>query len=95
MLRCASVAVLASLGCTTPRALWIGGDVHLGNGDAARLREVATALRPAVGVVNLEGPIGAEAEAASLPDGGTLRLVNGPRAALWMFMELTFAWLVS
>ena len=74
--------LVAGGGCATPRQLWFGGDVHLGTGGAQRLRAVADALAPARGVVNLEGPIGSEAEASASPEAGErLVLVNGPRTA--------------
>ena len=69
--------VVACAGCATPRQLWFGGDVHLGQGGAERLRAVSEALSPARGVVNLEGPIGREPESAGV-DGG-VRLSNGPQ----------------
>src|SRR5437868_539236 len=38
--------------------LWFGGDLNLGkNGDAV-LAPLATALKPAQGIINFEGPIG-------------------------------------
>ncbi len=85
MRRVLAAGLLTALaGCAAPRQLWFGGDVHLGNGGAERLRGVAAALAPARGVVNLEGPIGtqAEAEASGVSEGAAVvKLVNGPGAA--------------
>lgn len=87
----AVVAALLACGCSPgssdsksgPRAeLWFGGDVHLGPGGKRALAPLAAAMRPAGGIVNLEGPIDPRGE----PDGvirepGAIRLFNGPGAA--------------
>lgn len=68
--------VLLLAGCAAPRAIWIGGDVHLGVDGAERLRPVSDAMAGAVGIVNLEGPIGTQAQAR---DSSAALLVNGPQ----------------
>lgn len=41
-----------------PVELWLGGDVHVGNGEGTGLSPLAPMLEHAYGIVNLEGPIG-------------------------------------
>ena len=76
MRRCVGLALLLTSACAAPRALWFGGDVHLGLGGAERLAAVQLAMGPAVGVVNLEGPIGTEAAARVASEAA---LINGPQ----------------
>ncbi len=73
-----AVWLLLLAGCAAPRALWIGGDVHLGTDGVERLAALRDAMAPAVGVVNLEGPMGS-AQAAQASSAQVL--INGPRAA--------------
>lgn len=61
--------------------LWLVGDVHLGAGGAELLRPLAAAMSPALGVVNLEGPIDPRGAAGAVREPGSLRLFNGPGAA--------------
>lgn len=62
--------------------LWFGGDVHLGPGGKRALAPLAAAMRPAAGIVNLEGPIDPRGEqGGALREGETIRLFNGPAAA--------------
>lgn len=77
MRRCVGFALLLTSACAAPRALWFGGDVHLGVGGAERLAAVHAAMGPAVGVVNLEGPIGTEHAARAASEAA---LINGPQA---------------
>ncbi len=68
-------------GAAPPPALelWLVGDVHLGAGDDAVLGPLGAAMAPALGVVNLEGPIDPRAPASGTIRGpGELRLLNGP-----------------
>ena len=76
--RLAVCLVLLTTACASPRAIWIGGDVHLGTGGAERLQAISAAMHPAIGIVNLEGPIGTEAQAGSAT---AQQLVNGPQTA--------------
>lgn len=76
-------AVLVLSGCAArpggearPAALWLGGDVHLGAGDGAALAPLPALVHGEPVVVNLEGPLGADAETSS-----AARLVNAPSAA--------------
>ena len=55
--------------------LWLGGDVHLGAGGVDVLAPLASELAGAVGIVNLEGPVGPGAGKSSAE-----RLVNDARA---------------
>jgi poly-gamma-glutamate capsule biosynthesis protein CapA/YwtB (metallophosphatase superfamily) len=80
MRRMAAVAVALALGFgpsrpaeTGPVELWIGGDVHLGSGSAGALHPLAAELAGAVGIVNLEGPVGEVP-----PREGGERLINAP-----------------
>lgn len=57
-------------------ALWFGGDVHLGAGDGTALAALPALVHGEPVVVNLEGPLGADAERSSAS-----RLVNAPGAA--------------
>jgi poly-gamma-glutamate capsule biosynthesis protein CapA/YwtB (metallophosphatase superfamily) len=68
--------------CASPRALWIGGDVHLGTGGAERLHPIDLAMSPAVGIVNLEGPIGTTEQAAA---SDAHKLVNGPQTGTALY----------
>lgn len=62
-----------------PMALFVGGDVHLGHGRSAPLFEgLEETLGDRVGVVNLEGPVGAEPAAS--PDPKIVRLANAADA---------------
>ena len=62
--------------------LWIAGDVHLGGGGADRIAALAAAMPAgAIGVVNLEGPIGGAGEWTEVGDPARPRLVNGPGTA--------------
>lgn len=54
-------------------SLWLGGDVHLGDGPAVLFTALPQLLRGAVGVINLEGPVGPPPAAD-----GRLRLHNHP-----------------
>lgn len=72
------IAGLTTLGACArepepPRALWIGGDVHLGARRHDVLGPLARELAPAAGFVNLEGPI----VSVPRPD---LPVANGARA---------------
>jgi poly-gamma-glutamate capsule biosynthesis protein CapA/YwtB (metallophosphatase superfamily) len=72
----AAAVIAACSGSAAPEArteVWLGGDVHLGAGDA--LGGVGALAAGAWGIVNLEGPIGAGAAESSAE-----RLVNGPAA---------------
>ncbi len=73
-----ALALMSVAACAAPRAIWIGGDVHLGNGGPGRLAAIAMAMQPAVGVVNLEGPIGSMEQAR---EANASLLVNGPGTA--------------
>lgn len=78
-----ALLVLPALGCgeAPPPVveLWFAGDVHLGGGGADVLRPLGAAMAPALGVVNLEGPIDPRAPASGTLRGpGALRLLNGP-----------------
>ena len=53
--------------------------MHLGNGGSERLAAVASAMAPAKGIVNLEGPVGSEADARAST---ASKLVNGPQTAV-------------
>lgn len=53
--------------------LWLGGDVHLGATEGDGLAPVARELSGALGIVNLEGPVGPGAAASTAS-----RLVNAP-----------------
>lgn len=53
--------------------LWIGGDVHIGKGPGNGLAPLAAVLEGALGIVNLEGPIG-----DSPGPGEGVRLANAP-----------------
>lgn len=77
-LRAAAVGAFLVTGCAAPRALWLGGDVHFGADTGDRLTAVSAAMAPAVGVVNLEGPIGPDDDARAA---SAEKLINGPRAA--------------
>lgn len=57
-----------------PLALWLGGDVHWGDG-ALAIEGLDDLLVGAVGIVNLEGPVAAEPSGAR---DGEVRLHNGP-----------------
>jgi poly-gamma-glutamate capsule biosynthesis protein CapA/YwtB (metallophosphatase superfamily) len=59
-------------GCSGHAELWLGGDVHLGASTGPLVAGVCS-LDGAVGIVNLEGPIGPGAAASSAE-----RLVNDP-----------------
>lgn len=67
------VFVLAA--CTSPAPpekaeLWIGGDVHLGlSAPSGRIDAIAALFPGAIGVVNLEGPVGTASAAAKLVNG--------------------------
>jgi poly-gamma-glutamate synthesis protein (capsule biosynthesis protein) len=56
--------------------LWIGGDVFLGAGGHAALASIAEIVSGAPGIVNLEGPVGAERGAGGHP----LRLLHAAAA---------------
>lgn len=58
--------------------LWFAGDVHFGIAANAALGPLAAAMTGADGVINLEGPIDARAEAGWVRAGGAIRLYNGP-----------------
>lgn len=66
-----------------PVELWFGGDVHLGPGGRRALVPLAAAMRPADGIVNLEGPIDARGGVGngSAREGEALRLFNGTGTA--------------
>ena len=53
--------------------LWLGGDVHVGARSGDGLAPLAGVLASALGIVNLEGPVG-----DSPTPGEGIRLVNGP-----------------
>ncbi|MCS6912473.1 MAG: CapA family protein [Myxococcales bacterium] len=57
----------------TEAGLWLGGDVHLGDGPAVLFAPAPQLLQGAVGVINLEGPVGPPP-----PADGRLRLHNRP-----------------
>lgn len=62
-----------------PVELWFGGDVHLGRAPAGgRLAALASIVDGAIGIVNLEGPIGEPEPGDNEIDGAAL--VNAPRA---------------
>ncbi|HKE20322.1 MAG TPA: CapA family protein [Kofleriaceae bacterium] len=72
------VVTLLIAGCAgdpAPAELWLGGDVHVGARLEGRLAPLAEIVGGAAGVVNLEGPVGAGAEAST-----ERRLVNAPGA---------------
>lgn len=88
-----AAVVAALLACRSPGPsdrgpsdrveLWFGGDVHLGPGGQRALAPLAAAMRPAAGIVNLEGPIDPRGEQGGgvLREGETIHLFNGPAAA--------------
>lgn len=87
-----AAVVAALLACRSPGPsdskpsdrveLWFGGDVHLGPGGQKALAPLATTMRPAAGIVNLEGPIDARGDASgSVQEGEALRLFNGTGTA--------------
>lgn len=55
--------------------VWLGGDVHVSAGPNARLGPLARELKDAVGIINLEGPVGSGESSAE-------RLVNRGDALL-------------
>lgn len=74
-----TLALAALLACRpeppgggAPRALWFGGDVHLGAEPRATLSGITELVGDAVGVVNLEGPIVAGPGHARLTPAGVL-----------------------
>jgi hypothetical protein len=71
------VLVAIAFGCKRappgPVELWIGGDVHRGDGAQGGLDPISGALAGATGIINLEGPIGD----APAPGEG-VRLANAP-----------------
>lgn len=81
--RFAVMALLAALlvGCkrapSGPVELWIGGDVHVGQGTGEGLAPLSSALLGASGIVNLEGPVG---DSREMGEGEGPRLANAPSA---------------
>ncbi len=66
--------------------LWLGGDVHLGAGGHNVLAPLPRIVGDAIGIVNLEGPIGLAGESRAGPRtrgtaGSGLRLLNSPTSA--------------
>src|SRR5688572_22250209 len=77
-----NVFLLVLVGCASverieegPVDLWLGGDVHLGDGGRGVLRALSPLTAGAVGVVNLEGPAASAAVA-----GPGIRLYNAREA---------------
>ncbi len=62
--------------CSEPTvALWLGGDVHLGDGTPAALSALNPVTAGHLGFVNLEGPV-----RPTMPSGAGIRLHNSPAA---------------
>lgn len=95
--RACLIAILLGLGACAhgpapAAALWLGGDVHLGDGAAPLFEPAPPPLVGAAGVVNLEGPVGRAPAGPAGPGGsiggappergpdGRLRLRNDPAA---------------
>src|SRR5688500_4241170 len=60
--------LVSLLACGGPARVWIGGDVHWGEG----MPDIAGVAPPGIGIVNLEGPVSATPVAFPL-------LANHPR----------------
>lgn len=67
--------VPAAAPAPAPAALWFGGDVHLGASGSGRFEGMGDSLAGAVGVVNLEGPVGV-AEGFARTERGRVVLAN-------------------
>lgn len=52
-----------------PFQIWIGGDLHLGEGKEDVLKEIAGTLKGGVGIVNLEGPVKSPAKTIRQEEG--------------------------
>lgn len=76
-------------------ALWLGGDVYLGDGGlpepwlAPALQQALAAAGPSAGIVNLEGPlcagVGGSAPASAQAPDSALRLCQGPQVPAALF----------
>lgn len=60
-------------------ALWLGGDLHLGDRTGPVLEGLSPHLRGATGIANLEGPVG-EVAPCTVSTQAPICLVNAPRA---------------
>jgi poly-gamma-glutamate synthesis protein (capsule biosynthesis protein) len=83
LLACGGKPVPADSKSSGRAELWFGGDVHLGPGGARALAPLAAAMRPADGIVNLEGPIDprGDKDGGVVREPGALRLFNGAGTA--------------
>lgn len=72
------IAITMMCACRPPpaAALWLGGDVHLGAAPRGGLADIRAMVGDAVGVVNLEGPIGPAEGGALDRGGGRIELTN-------------------
>lgn len=61
-----------------PIALWLGGDVHLGERGVLTLEGLASFTDDAIGIVNLEGPVSAEPFVGRGAGEAKVVLSNGP-----------------
>lgn len=82
LLACGRAPERAVAGPRAAAELWFGGDVHLGPRGPEALAPLAASMAPAIGIVNLEGPIDPRGAAGgAVREAGALRLFNGPGAA--------------